>query len=78
MQDNGAHDPVGADAFIRPQKFDEILWRGQGLACRLGRCFCILPYAEVSTGDPHLGAPLKSDEISRTDKDVRPYACELP
>ena len=53
MQDNGAHDPVGADAFIRPQKFDEILWRGQGLACRLGRCFCILPYAEVSTGDPH-------------------------
>ncbi len=23
--------------------------RGQGLACRLGRCFCILPYAEVST-----------------------------
>ena len=25
----------------------------EGLACRLGRCFCILPYAEVSTGDPH-------------------------
>ena len=31
----------------------EILRRGQGLACRLGRCFCILTYAEVSTGDPH-------------------------
>ena len=70
---------------------------GGGLACRLGRCFCILPYAEVSAGDPHLGAPsivgfckklmilrslvgaihespAKSDEILRTDKDVRPYA----
>jgi len=30
-----------------------------GLACRLGRCFCILPYAEVSTGDPHLDDPPK-------------------
>ena len=25
----------------------------EGLDCRLGRCFCILPYAEVSAGDPH-------------------------
>jgi len=36
--------------------FDYIVG-GDGLACRLGRCFCILPYAEVSTGDPHPALP---------------------
>ena len=36
---------------------------GTFLACRLGRCFCILPYAEVSTGDPH---PSRLSAFGRT------------
>ena len=61
---------------------DEILRRGQGLACRLGRCFCILTYAEVSTGDPH---PRPTDyasyvvliEILRSAQNDRPVADRL-
>ena len=43
---------------------------GQGLACRLGRCFYILPYAEVSIGDPHPALP----NVQFTLCDVRFFA----
>ena len=48
-----ASAPTGSFTVAFVQKSDRARAGVEGLAYRLGRCFCILPYAEVSTGDPH-------------------------